>query len=103
PALAAQHARRVLERGLEQAGLARADIRTWVWHAGGQKVLEQVRRSTGLEASDIERSARVLSEFGNLSSPFVYFVLELALRERAAGGWWWMSSFGAGFTCPGAL
>jgi alkylresorcinol/alkylpyrone synthase len=33
----------------------------------------------------------------------VYFVLEAALRERDEGGWWWMSSFGAGFSCHGAL
>ena len=30
------------------------------------------------------------------------FGLEQAL-EREPGGWWWMSSFGAGFSCHGAL
>jgi alkylresorcinol/alkylpyrone synthase len=45
----------------------------------------------------------MLREFGNLSSAFVYFVLEAALADRARGGWWWMSSFGAGFSCHGAL
>ena len=39
----------------------------------------------------------------NLSSAFVYFVLEAALADGAPGGWWWMSSFGAGFSCHGAL
>jgi alkylresorcinol/alkylpyrone synthase len=29
--------------------------------------------------------------------------LDAALADRAAGGWWWMASFGAGFTCHGAL
>ena len=55
----------------------------------------------------LERAQRlsesVLREFGNLSSAFVYFVLEAALADRARGGWWWMSSFGAGFSCHGAL
>jgi alkylresorcinol/alkylpyrone synthase len=23
--------------------------------------------------------------------------------DNAEGGWWWMSSFGAGFSCHGAL
>ncbi len=50
-----------------------------------------------------EKCAELLSRFGNLSSPFVLFVLEAALRENAPGGWWWMSSFGAGFSCHGAL
>jgi alkylresorcinol/alkylpyrone synthase len=33
----------------------------------------------------------------------VYFVLEAALEQGAAGGWWWLSSFGAGFSCHGGL
>jgi len=45
----------------------------------------------------------MLREFGNLSSPFVYFVLRAALADNAPGGLWWMSSFGAGFSCHGAL
>jgi alkylresorcinol/alkylpyrone synthase len=29
--------------------------------------------------------------------------LERALASGATGGWWWMCSFGAGFSCHGAL
>jgi alkylresorcinol/alkylpyrone synthase len=45
----------------------------------------------------------MLREYGNLSSAFVYFVLEAALADAAPAGWWWLSSFGAGFSCHGAL
>jgi alkylresorcinol/alkylpyrone synthase len=45
----------------------------------------------------------MLREHGNLSSAFVYFVLQAALADAAAGGHWWMSAFGAGFSCHGAL
>jgi alkylresorcinol/alkylpyrone synthase len=38
-----------------------------------------------------------------MSSAFVYFVLQAALQDDARAGWWWMSSFGAGFSCHGAL
>ena len=38
-----------------------------------------------------------------MSSAFVYFVLQAALEDNAEPGWWWMSSFGAGFSCHGAL
>ena len=38
-----------------------------------------------------------------MSSAFVYFVLKEALEDNAPPGWWWMSAFGAGFTCHGAL
>jgi alkylresorcinol/alkylpyrone synthase len=33
----------------------------------------------------------------------VLFVLDAALRANEPGGLWWMSSFGAGFSCHGAL
>ncbi|MFN2644279.1 MAG: type III polyketide synthase [Burkholderiales bacterium] len=103
PALAGERAAALLERALGEAGVARRDIRYWIWHAGGKRVLDRLRDAAGLEPADVEPSARVLREYGNLSSPFVLFVLEAALRERAPGGCWWLSSFGAGFSCHGAL
>jgi alkylresorcinol/alkylpyrone synthase len=103
PALAGHHASRVLAQGLEEHGLERADIGAWIWHAGGRTVLERLRADTGLEERHTRRSAELLSRFGNLSSPFVLFVLAAALAERERPGWWWMSSFGAGFSCYGAL
>jgi alkylresorcinol/alkylpyrone synthase len=103
PRLAAEHAERVLDRMLSDAGLARADIAQWIWHAGGRDVLVALRGRLGLEDEQLRHSAAILREFGNLSSAFVYFVLEAALAENAPAGWWWMSSFGAGFSCHGAL
>ena len=103
PALASEHASRVLAKGLEKHGLEREDISAWIWHAGGRTVLERLRDATGLDEHHTRRSAELLSRFGNLSSPFVLFVLAAALAEREKPGWWWMSSFGAGFSCHGAL
>ena len=56
-----------------------------------------------LQPVNLRHSAEMLYEYGNLSSAFVYFVLDAALRSGAVGGWWWLSSFGAGFSCYGAL
>ena len=103
PRLAAAHAEQVLDDVLDKRGVARADIAAWVWHAGGRDVLLALRRRLGLTEEQTRYSAAILREFGNLSSAFVYFVLEAALADRARGGWWWMSSFGAGFSCHGAL
>jgi predicted naringenin-chalcone synthase len=103
PALAAELASEVLDEGLERYRLKRADIRGWVWHAGGRTVLERLRQATDLTERDTRHSADILARFGNLSSPFVLFVLQAALAAEAPEGWWWMSSFGAGFSCHGAL
>ena len=103
PRLAAANAVTVLDQILAREGMARADIDTWIWHAGGRKVLEALQTSCELAAADVRWSRNVLREFGNVSSPSVYFALQAALAGGAPGGWWWMSSFGAGFSCHGAL
>jgi alkylresorcinol/alkylpyrone synthase len=56
-----------------------------------------------LRPAQLRYSRDALRQYGNLSSAFVYFVLDAALEDKAPGGRWWMSSFGAGFTCHGAL
>ena len=103
PALASGHVENLLTEMLNRTKLKRADLTGWILHAGGREVLAALQRRLGLSESDLRRSAAVLSDYGNVSSPFVLFVLERALAERAPGGWWWLSSFGAGFSCHGAL
>jgi predicted naringenin-chalcone synthase len=56
-----------------------------------------------LHSQDLRWSEAVLREHGNLSSPSVFFVLETALSDSMPSGPAWMSSFGAGFSCHGAL
>ncbi|MDO9075201.1 MAG: 3-oxoacyl-[acyl-carrier-protein] synthase III C-terminal domain-containing protein [Rubrivivax sp.] len=103
PGLAAVHAQAVLATVLGRAGLQPGDITAWVMHAGGRDVLQALQQTLELRPGDLDRSAAVLREYGNLSSAFVYFVLEAALADDAPAGWWWLSSFGAGFSCHGAL
>ena len=103
PALAAEHAHRVLGTVLGRARLHGGDIAAWIMHAGGRDVLLALARRFELDADAFRYSAAMLREYGNLSSAFVYFVLAAALADEAAGGSWWLSSFGAGFSCHGAL
>lgn len=103
PKLAGAHARAVMDEVLGREALPREAIDTWILHAGGKRVLAELQGAIGLDKEAIRHSSAVLREFGNLSSPFVLFVLEAALAGDARPGWWWMSSFGAGFSCHGAL
>jgi alkylresorcinol/alkylpyrone synthase len=103
PGLAAGYAHRVLETVLGRAGLRSADVSAWILHAGGRDVLRAIEQRFGLDPQGLRYSAAMLREYGNLSSAFVYFVLDAALEDAAPGGWWWLSSFGAGFSCHGAL
>jgi len=103
PALAAELSQRVLRAVLERARLEAAQMSAWIVHAGGPDVLRSMQRRLGLEPQDLRYSAAMLRQYGNLSSAFVYFVLQSALADRAPAGWWWLCSFGAGFSCHGAL
>jgi alkylresorcinol/alkylpyrone synthase len=103
PRLAAQYAEQVLHRVLDTAGLTPADIGTWIMHAGGRDVLLSLQDRLSLGPDALRYSREALRNYGNLSSAFVFFVLDAAISDAAPGGWWWLSSFGAGFTCHGAL
>ncbi len=103
PALAAEYAQRVLATVLGRAGLHPGEVNAWIMHAGGRDVLYALQRRLELQPDALRYSAAMLREHGNLSSAFVYFVLQAAVADGAPGGWWWLSSFGAGFSCHGAL
>src|SRR2546430_8454943 len=102
-ALEAGGSKRVLEKVLDRTPVHREEITTWIWHAGGRDVLLALRDQLDLSESDLCWSAVTLRDVGNISSPFVLHVLNNALRNGAPGGPWWVSSFGAGFSCHGAL
>ena len=103
PGLAATYVETVLTDVLSRTGIARRDITAWILHAGGREILSAIHQQLGITEEDTRWSAAVLRDFGNMSSACVYFVLQAALRAEAPGGHWWMSSFGAGFSCHGAL
>lgn len=103
PAIAARHAAMVLDQVLARAGVRRSQVTGWVMHPGGRDVLQAMSEQLGLSEHDLRWSAAVLREFGNLSSASVYFVLQATLGDSVPSGYWWLSSFGAGFSCHGAL
>jgi len=103
PQLAAEHADEVFKDALSRAGVKRHEINGWIFHAGGRDVLLALAQRFDLASDALRYSREALRKYGNLSSAFVYFVLDAALADDAPGGYWWMSSFGAGFTCHGAL
>jgi predicted naringenin-chalcone synthase len=103
PALAGAEAGQLFSRSLAAHDLRRQDISGWILHTGGREVIHALRDALGLTDSDVRHSAAVLRQFGNISSSTVFFVLERALRDSVPDGLWWMSAFGAGFSCHGAM
>ena len=103
PAIAGREAERLFTGMIADAGIRRDDVAGWILHTGGRDVILSLRENLKLKESDVRHSASVLRDFGNISSPTVFFVLDRALHDAVPDGLWWMSSFGAGFSCHGAL
>src|SRR4051812_26731559 len=66
PGLAAQAARRVLEKGLDGSTELREQITTWIWHAGGRDVLLALLDKVELTEQDLCWSALTLRDVGNI-------------------------------------
>jgi alkylresorcinol/alkylpyrone synthase len=66
---------------LEQHGLVRGDIASWIMHTGGPKVLEANAAALGLKREDFALSWDALRRAGNLSSASVLMVLNDVMRE----------------------
>lgn len=90
---------------LERNGLKPADIRFWVAHPGGRKVIDNVERELGLTSEQLRFSRKVLREYGNMSSATVMFVLDEVARagEPRPGDWGVMVALGPGMAAETAL
>jgi alkylresorcinol/alkylpyrone synthase len=66
---------------LDEHGLTVDEIRSWICHPGGPKVLDAAQRALKLPDNALATSRRSLSEAGNMSSVSVLHILELTAAE----------------------
>jgi len=102
PSRIAAHLRPWLDHWLAGQGLALPEVETWAVHPGGPRILRAVLESAGLQPAQIDLSTEVLSQFGNMSSATILFILE-RLRTRAGSGPCLALGFGPGLTVEAAL
>ncbi|MBM7647936.1 alkylresorcinol/alkylpyrone synthase [Bacillus ectoiniformans] len=70
-----------IEQFLQSEGLTIEDIQHAVAHPGGEKVLQAYENSLGFLPEKIALSRKVLSQYGNMSSATVLFVLKEYLEN----------------------
>jgi len=90
---------------LKDHDLGRGEVRHWILHSAGYRVLDRAQRELGFTDADLAAPRAVLRQYGNMSSATVLFVLREVL-ERAhptAGDWGVMAALGPGFAAEGAL
>jgi alkylresorcinol/alkylpyrone synthase len=85
---------------LSQHNLTVDDIKHYVTHPGGAKVISAYEESLGLTNGKLDFSRKVLKEHGNMSSPSVLYVLKEFLNHSAYGKdeHGLISSLGPGFS-----
>jgi predicted naringenin-chalcone synthase len=104
PELVGPAAAEVVGEVLGGKGLAPRDVKHWALHTGGEKIVNAVRDGIGIPEERLAPVRRVLSEYGNMSSPTAWFVLdEIGRNGVAPGDWCIMVAYGAGLSAHAFL
>jgi len=85
---------------LDIHNLSNNDIKHYVFHPGGIKVINSYEESLGLTEGALGHSRKVLRDHGNMSSPTVLYVLKefLDSGQYSVGDYGLISALGPGFS-----
>jgi alkylresorcinol/alkylpyrone synthase len=85
---------------LSRHGVTRDQIRGWILHPGGSRLLGNVEKALGLTKCDTQPSWDILGNVGNLSSATILFILQEWLEKRPLqkGDIAMAAAFGPGFS-----
>jgi alkylresorcinol/alkylpyrone synthase/polyketide synthase Type III len=105
PYVVGANAEAAVENLLKGTAVRRSDIKHWIIHSGGKKVIDSIRVNLGLTKTDVRHTTEVLSKFGNLSSGSFLFSFQRLLDEghAAQGDYGVMMTMGPGSTIECAL
>ena len=105
PEIVEQTANEDVQSFLREYGLGPADIGAWLLHPGGARVLQAYATALSLSPEQLDLSAGVLRDYGNMSSATVMYVLERHLAKHGSdnGGYGLVSALGPGFCSESLL
>nr|CDU44828.1 chalcone synthase [Chorispora tenella] len=107
PGLISKNIEKSLEEAFKPLGISDWNSLFWVAHPGGPAILDQVELKLGLKAEKMRATRHVLSEYGNMSSACVLFILDEMRKKSAEDGvattgegleWGVLFGFGPGLT-----
>lgn len=97
PDIVRKHLPTEVDGFLREHGLTRADIRHWVCHPGGPKVISAIEEALALPADALAITRESLASVGNLSSASVLDVLGKTQWKARAGDLGVLMAMGPGF------
>jgi len=98
PTIIGENIREDVASFLEKHGLTIADIRNFIFHPGGKKVLTAYEEALQVEGDFLQNTREVMNEYGNMSSATVLYVLERFYSKGFTDGYGLMVSMGPGFS-----
>jgi len=100
PTIVRKYVRQNIEELLYEHDLTLSDIKHFIIHPGGLKVIDAYEESLGLAKGVFTYSRKVLREHGNMSSPTVLYVLKefFDTGEYDQGDYGLISALGPGFS-----
>jgi predicted naringenin-chalcone synthase len=104
PDLVKKAAAGVIADVLSSQGLKTGEIKHWALHTGGEKIINAIRDEVRIPEERLRPTREILAEYGNMSSPTVWFVLNKIIDNGIApGDWCIMTAYGAGLSAHAYL
>ncbi|KAF8674776.1 hypothetical protein HU200_048058 [Digitaria exilis] len=107
PDLISANIERLLEESFKPLGISDWNSIFWVAHPGGPAILNMVEAKAGIDKERLRATRHVLSEYGNMSSACVLFILDEMRKSSVKDGrattgdgmdWGVLFGFGPGLT-----
>jgi alkylresorcinol/alkylpyrone synthase len=106
PNVVEKHIRADVEMACAKYGLRFGQLRHFVTHPGGEKVMEAFQVALELPENAMEDARNILAHHGNMSSPTVLFALERFLQrwpDLPRGEYGLLTAMGPGFSAEQVL
>ena len=97
PPFARQNLAPAVDSMLGSLHMSRSDIDRFAFHPGGQKVVAAIETAMELGQGTLNVEREVLHDYGNMSAPTVFFVLERLMKQGLPKRTL-ISALGPGFT-----
>ena len=103
PTIIAENVRNDITSFLDKHNLKLSDIKNFIFHPGGKKVLTAYEEALAVQGDFLKNTREVMNDNGNMSSATVLYVLERFFKQGFENGYGLMVSMGPGFSCEMVL
>jgi len=98
PAFINEHILEDIYGFLSQHQLQLSDIKNFIFHPGGKKVLDAYNEALTIQGDFLQKTRQIMTDNGNMSSVTVLYVLEKFMEDGFEDGYGLMLAMGPGFS-----